>query len=37
LTIRALEKVLGAKDPELSTLLERITDLDYAWGVGNGT
>lgn len=34
---RALERVLGAKDPDLSTLLERIADLDYAWGVGNGT
>ncbi len=34
---RALERVQAAKDPDLETLLERIADLDYAWGVGNGT
>jgi hypothetical protein len=34
---RALDTVLAGSVPELATLLERIADLDYAWGVGNGT
>lgn len=38
---RALDKVLAralsANDPGLPALLERIADLDYAWGTSNGT
>ena len=35
--MRALDEVLAANDRDLDVLLERIADLDYAWGVGNGT
>ncbi|CAN5137758.1 hypothetical protein BH11MYX1_BH11MYX1_39300 [soil metagenome] len=34
---RALATVIAANDPELSMLLERIADLDHAWGSSNGT
>jgi hypothetical protein len=32
----ALERVLGAPGAPLDDLIERIADLDYAWGMSDG-
>ncbi len=34
---RVLAQAVAANDTTLAAVLERIADLDYAWGVGNGT